>query len=156
MQCELFDGVEHDGLSPRTSQDSSVPTEEPTLLPWLERWLGYTLTYRTVDGETPEFSQVKTDSWSGQFWMRNTAEFHSGAVASSLSEILETGEVDRRYFLSPTACRGIIRRAEKRGKELPQALAKALQAVAESECPTKNSSLKTGGADLDGRRRVVG
>jgi hypothetical protein len=38
--------------------------------------------------------------------------------------------VPQRYFLSATACRGILRRAEKRGKELPEALKLALQAVA--------------------------
>jgi hypothetical protein len=44
-------------------------------------------------------------------------------VASSLSDILETGDVPRRYFLSATACRGILRRAEKRGRELPHGVA---------------------------------
>jgi hypothetical protein len=62
--------------------------------------------------------------------MRNGSEFRNGAVASSLSEILETGEVDRRYYLTQKACRGILRRAEKRGKELPTMLRHALQQVA--------------------------
>jgi hypothetical protein len=56
-------------------------------------------------------------------WTLSTSEFHSGAVASSLSDILETGAVPQRYFLSATACRGILRRAEKRGKQLPPSLA---------------------------------
>jgi len=47
----------------------------------------------------------------------------------SLSSILETGEIDRRYFLSPRACAGILRRAEKRGKDLPPSLFAALTAV---------------------------
>ena len=34
--------------------------------------------------------------------------------------------VPRKYYLSPTACGGIIRRTEKRGKELPEILKKAL------------------------------
>jgi len=66
------------------------------------------------------------------FLTLNTLEFHSDAVASSLSDVLETGELPQRYFLSATACKGIIRRAEKRGKELPPQLAHALQAVADS------------------------
>lgn len=41
-----------------------------------------------------------------------------------------TGELPQRYYLSSTACRGILRRAEKRGKELPWALQSALLAVA--------------------------
>lgn len=60
------------------------------------------------------------------------AEFHSGAVVSSLSDVLETCEVPQRYFLSATACRGILRRAEKRGRELPPQLQRALQQGAES------------------------
>jgi hypothetical protein len=48
----------------------------------------------------------------------------------SLSDILETGAVPQRYYLSPKACSGILRRAAKRGKELPPQLAAALQAVA--------------------------
>jgi hypothetical protein len=42
---------------------------------------------------------------------------------------LETGELPQRFFLSATACKGILRRAEKRGKQLPPALFQALQAV---------------------------
>jgi hypothetical protein len=51
----------------------------------------------------------------------------------SLSEILETGDVPRQYYLSAKACRGILRRAGARGKELPPQLARALQVVADSE-----------------------
>ena len=61
------------------------------------------------------------------------SEYPSGAVASSLSDILETGDVPQRYFLSAKACRGILRRAGKRGKELPEALALALKAVGDSQ-----------------------
>jgi hypothetical protein len=48
-----------------------------------------------------------------------------------LSDILEaTGSVPQRFFLSPKACAGILRRAAKRGKKLPEALEAALQAAA--------------------------
>ena|SRR3972149_496234 len=49
---------------------------------------------------------------------------------SSLSDVLETGEVQQRYFLTARACAGILRRAEKRGKKLPEQLHKALLSVA--------------------------
>jgi hypothetical protein len=62
--------------------------------------------------------------------MRNSSEFRSGGVESSLSEILETGRIAPRYFLSPRACAGILRRAAKRGKKLPDLLAAALESVA--------------------------
>jgi hypothetical protein len=70
-----------------------------------------------------------------EFWTLNILEYPSDGVASSLSDILETGEVPRQYFLSSRACRGILRRAEKRGKELPEALKSALMAVASQTPP---------------------
>jgi hypothetical protein len=45
---------------------------------------------------------------------------------SLLSEILETGVVPQRFYLTPKACAGILRRAEKRGKDLPPLLRQAL------------------------------
>ena len=60
------------------------------------------------------------------------SEFHSGAVESTLSDILETGDVPQRYFLSAKACAGILRRAAKRGKKLLPLLAHALRGVAHS------------------------
>jgi hypothetical protein len=70
-------------------------------------------------------------------WTLNTPEHMAfperspsdGAVCS-LSDILETGDVPRRFFLTAKACAGILRRAEKRGKDLPEALRLALQSVA--------------------------
>jgi len=51
----------------------------------------------------------------------------------SLSDILEdNGSVPQRFYLTAKACRGILRRAAKRGKELPPPLARALEAVADS------------------------
>ena len=60
------------------------------------------------------------------FWTLNTSEWPSAAVVCSLSDVLETGDVPQRYFLSATACKGILRRADKRGKLLPAALKSAL------------------------------
>jgi hypothetical protein len=67
-----------------------------------------------------------------EFLTLNTSEFPSGADACSLSDVLEVGNVPQRFFLSATACKGILRRAEKRGKDLPIQLLRALQAVAEA------------------------
>ena len=48
---------------------------------------------------------------------------------TKLSDILETAP-SQKYCLSPEACKGILRRAEKRGKTLPPALQNALIACA--------------------------
>lgn len=63
----------------------------------------------------------------------STAEWRSGATACYLPDILETGEHLRQYCLSPKACAGILRRAAKRGKTLPEHLARVLRQVADSE-----------------------
>jgi hypothetical protein len=65
-----------------------------------------------------------------EFLTLNISEFHSAADVCSLSDVLETGDVPQRFFLSATACKGILRRAAKRGKTLPQALESALKAAA--------------------------
>ena len=45
---------------------------------------------------------------------------------SSLWDILETGEIPPRFFLTEKHCQGIINRAENKGKRLPEALRTAL------------------------------
>jgi hypothetical protein len=68
-----------------------------------------------------------------EFLTLNTSAWHSGGAACSLSEVLEAGPVPQRFFLSARACSGILRRAGKRGKDLPPPLRHALEAVAGSE-----------------------
>lgn len=86
----------------------------------------------TSPPSSPSFSNAGILDATGLLTL-NMPEFRSGGAASSLSSILETGDLPRRFFLSPKACAGIIRRAAKRGKELPRQLARALQAAADSE-----------------------
>lgn len=69
----------------------------------------------------------------------NTSVWPSDAVACSLSRILEREPVPQRYFLSPRACAGILRRAAKRGRELPAALREALGAVVRRNNNTHSS-----------------
>jgi hypothetical protein len=58
----------------------------------------------------------------------NTSVFHSAASACLLLGVLEVHDVPQKYFLSPKACAGILRRADKRGRVLPGALSRALLA----------------------------
>jgi hypothetical protein len=41
-----------------------------------------------------------------EFLTLNTSEWPSDAAVCSLSDILETGDVPQRYFLSAKACQG--------------------------------------------------
>ncbi len=61
-----------------------------------------------------------------------------GGDVCSLSGILEASDLPRRYYLTPKACAGIIRRAEKRGKELPEQLMRALESVAHRKATATN------------------
>jgi hypothetical protein len=62
----------------------------------------------------------------GEYWMRNTSECPSAAVESSLSQILEANAPEK-YYLSAKACQGILTRAKRRGKAVPEILRVALE-----------------------------
>ena len=57
---------------------------------------------------------------------RRVGASHRDGNVYLLSSIL-MDNVPERFSLSPKACQGILRRAEKRGKELPQVLKAALE-----------------------------
>lgn len=57
---------------------------------------------------------------------RRAGESHKDGNVYLLSSILMDNVPDR-YSLSPRACQGILRRAAKRGKELPEVLRRALE-----------------------------
>lgn len=65
-------------------------------------------------------------------WVDGSGLWHRDAGASFLSDILETRDVPQRYFLSAKACAGILRRAEGRGKDLPEPLKSTLEEVAQT------------------------
>ena len=58
--------------------------------------------------------------------MRNIGEYPSEERESTLSQILEE-TVPEKYNLSATACAGILRRAQERGKKLPELLESTLR-----------------------------
>lgn len=70
-------------------------------------------------------------AWLGECMMRNTGESPNAAVVSRLSQILE-GTPQEKYSLSAKACQGILRRAERRGKDLPPVLKDVLLTQSES------------------------
>ena len=79
-----------------------------------------------------EFGQKQTYFWETDgAWLielstRNIGVYHSVAQESTLSQILME-RVPEKYYLSPKACQGILRRASARGKELPEVLRIALE-----------------------------
>jgi len=99
----------------KTSRACSVAAKDGILEPSSGRWAN------SGRGSPTEFLTL------------NGMESPSVAVVCSLSATLETGDVPQRYYLSVKACSGILRRAEKRGKMLPEALATALLAASQPE-----------------------
>lgn len=108
-----------DGWYGRTSPESLVPTADGTLVPSSEGW------GNSATGGPTGCLTLNTSEWTGL-----SVPFRNVGGVCSLSDVLETKPVPQRYFLSKTACAGILRRAEKRGKDLPPQLEKALKSVA--------------------------
>ena len=66
----------------------------------------------------------------GAYTTHSFGESPSVDAESRLSQILEVCP-HQKYYLSAKACDGILRRAERRGKELPPMLKEALLAQSE-------------------------
>lgn len=83
-------------------------------------------------GRTPEWLEAEDlISLGSSRTPPNITESHSEEGACTLSSILQDPEtVPPKYFLSPKACAGILRRAALRGKALPPLLKEALEAGA--------------------------
>lgn len=92
---------------------------------------------------------------------------HSVAEESRLSQILEANPLPK-YNLTPKACQGILRRAERRGKDLPKLLKAVLirqsqgaspqertEAPAPTEAPTSYAVRIRGGCDGGGKGALV-
>ena len=64
--------------------------------------------------------------WLGECSTRVFGEYPNVAEESGLWQILEAN-VPQKYYLSAKACAGVLRRSERRGKELPTILKTALE-----------------------------
>ena len=116
----------------KTSPESCPTSPTPSgasLADWLEQMLRCCPV--EADGQTRALCLDPGDKLLGASlthsisgWRSEGAEFGFSRV--TLSEVLESGPVPERYFLSAAACAGILRRAERRGKKLPAHLEAAL------------------------------
>jgi|GEM_PF-6101507 len=66
-----------------------------------------------------------------------TSESHNHAKECTLLGVIETGEVPARYFLSPSAATGILRRANQQGRPLFPPLRKSLEILAAKDPKSK-------------------
>ena len=84
------------------------------------------LRLKITDGQKRTYIWETDGAWLTEFSTLNTGVSPSEECESTLSQILLV-EVPEKYYLSPKACLGILRRASVRGKELPEVLKKALE-----------------------------
>ena len=74
------------------------------------------------DGQEPEWLEAKSAESHGECLTLNFGAYPNIVRESSLSQVLESGGGTYRYSLTPKACAGILRRAKKMGKCLPEML----------------------------------
>ena len=115
----------------------SAATGEETSKPcWRKLSTSQSLPFLYLDlrgnGQRQEPLTVMGGLSLGELMMLNTGESPNAAVESRLSQILEYNPQEK-YYLSAKACRGILRRAERRGKDLPETLKAVLLMQSESE-----------------------
>lgn len=115
---EFLRSLGRDGLSSRTSPVCYPAMGDGTLPPSFEGWSSSGM------------------ACAGGFLTLSISDWPNDASVCSLSDILET-DVPRKYYLSPRAAVGILRRAEKRDKELPEMLYKALMSVIAEDSQTE-------------------
>lgn len=117
----------------KTYPEHSVPTAEKISEPcWknLPAWSNQTLQFLDLrvggaDGAKLEQSLETDGALLGDSSTLNIGEFPNAERESLLSWILEDN-VPQKYYLSARACQGILTRASRRGKKLPDLLQTAL------------------------------
>jgi hypothetical protein len=67
------------------------------------------------------------ESPRGGYWTRSSSGFRSAAAVYLSSVLVPASSIPERYYLTTKACAGILRRARRRGKQLPHVLEMALR-----------------------------
>ena len=111
----------------KMSQGLCRPQEDVTIRPCWKRSQKARFQCLILDGgQMPEWYEAEGLTSLGSCRIPNISERHSGAGVCSLLQILQDDAPDR-YSLSPKACAGILKRAERRNKDLPPMLRQALE-----------------------------
>ena len=111
----LLDSLAEDApelLSSKTFTVCSIHTRDETSKPLFELWPN---------------SGILSD---GACLTAKTSESPNRAKESTLSGVIETGRVPQKYFLSPSAAKGMLRRAKKLRRNLFHPLKESLEILA--------------------------
>ena len=111
-----------------TSADASMAWESlESPFPWLGEFTMHSTGVSRNGEKESVFWLTSTDPRRQKYCLTlNLSEFPRTDIPSRLSDILEQ-KTDKRYYLSARACEGILNRAIRRGKELPEILKTALE-----------------------------
>ncbi len=144
---------------PCSKKSSKSSSRKPPVLKCLKR--------AGLPGEGITMKWEDDGAWCGELTTRNTGECPNAVVVSRLSQILEETP-HPKYNLTAKACQGILRRAERRGKDLPKLLKAVLirqsqgtspqertEAPAPTEAPTSYAVRIRGGCDGGGKGALV-
>ena len=148
QEVEQVQTSAHAGWSGKMSPEHLAPTKERTLGQSSKKQS------KSQSRKPPLFLSLRTDgpqsgaspTWEengallGEFSMLSFGECPSAENASHLSQILEASPLPK-YSLSAKACLGIVRRAQRRGKELPPLLKAALLNQAGIHSASKETAL---------------
>ena len=139
-----------DSQSGKMSPELSAVTREPTSKPSSKSsarsknpefmYLNLRERETSSNGSPLDASWETATALPGVSMTLNTGEYPSVERESTLSQILEVNAPEK-YFLSPKAALGILRRAERRGKELPPMLKEALEEVIALSIASKETPL---------------
>ena len=115
-------------MFPEHSVQTKARTSEPSWRNWQE---SKKLSFQSLDltkanGQRQDSSPETIGALLGELWTPSIGVSPNVAYASRLSSILQVG-VPEKYYLSRKACEGILRRASRRGKQLPELLKMALE-----------------------------
>lgn len=110
---EHFQATKGETLQQSSKKSSASQNRKPPILKCLKK--------AGTPGGATTMKWEDDGAWLGECMTRNTGESPNVAVVSRLSQILEETP-QAKYSLSAKACQGILRRAERRGKDLPETL----------------------------------
>ena len=130
-QMSIDDWLNPDSWSGKTSPEHSVQTKEKTSAAYLKKLAELRikppmyLCLKAENGVQADASWETGGALLGVYTMHSFGESPSEERESRLSQILED-HPHRKYCLSARACQGILTRAQRRGKKLPEILEQAL------------------------------
>ena len=142
---EQLSMLDQDTWSGKTSPEHSAPTKEKTSESYSKKQrksltkMPLFLDLRRESGQRQDASWQMGGALLGEYSMHSFGESPKEGVESHLSQILEDNP-HPKYCLSDRACQGILNRANRRGKVLPQILKEALEQVIARDQASRSKS----------------